>query len=119
MYSLCERIKDISPDLYINGFVNPEFPWIVVERCKDGQDRVVCKVKELDSRLLDYLRKLMSVPLNERLKLIEKNEYELERKQHEDQLDELYERVGRPMWTQLEHDGFINRPVSYPKRRKK
>lgn len=119
MYNLCERIKDISPNLYINGFVNPEFPWIVVERCVDGKDRVVCKVKELDARLLDYLRKLMAEPLSERIRLIEKNEYELEKQLLEDQKDELYERIGRPMWTQLEHDGFITRPVSYPKKRKK
>jgi hypothetical protein len=31
-------------------------------------------------------------------------------------MEQFYERMGGPMWTELERDGFIQRPVSYPKR---
>jgi len=55
------------------------------------------------------------MPLAERLAKLEKDEYKIEADRKEAQLDDLYERVGRPMWTQLEHDGFIQRGVSYPK----
>jgi hypothetical protein len=117
VYNICERIKEISPALFIQGFTNPEYPYVIVEKCIDGIERVVLKAKELDGRVIAHLQKLMAKPLSERVREIEINERKLEAEQKEAQLDELYERLGRPMWTQLEHDGFIeSRPVSFPKK---
>jgi hypothetical protein len=86
-----------------------------MEHCKDGVERLVFKVAALDARVEKRLHELMHMPLAARLAQIEKDQYRLEAEEKEYELDDLYERVGRPMWTQLEHDGFIQRGVSYPK----
>ena len=117
LYNICERIKEISPSLQINGFINPEYPYVIIERCIDGIDRVVMKAKVLDGRVLDHLRRLMSQPLSERLAEIERNERKFEQDEHERMHEDLFERVGLPMWHRLEKDGFIDqRPISYPKK---
>lgn len=117
LYDICERVKEISPALHIaplNG--DDGYAFAVVEKCLDGVDRVVVKVRELDARVLDHLRGMMAKPLAQRLEEIEKTERRLEADRKEAELDDLYERVGRPMWTDLERTGFITRPVSYPKK---
>ena len=117
VFNICERVKEISPDLYIVLLEKDDkFAYAVMEHCVDGVERLVFKVKELDNRVCEKLRRLMSIPLNERVAEIEKHEHRLEAERLEQESDELYERFGRPMWTQLEHDGFIQRGVSYPKR---
>jgi hypothetical protein len=61
------------------------------------------------------MQRIMHVPFEKRLEAAERDEDEHNRKRKEDELDTLYERMGRPMWTQLEHDGFIQRGRSYAK----
>ena len=117
MFNICERIKEISPDLYIVLLEKDDkFAYAVMEHCVDGVERLVFKVKELDARVCDKLRYLLAMPLAERVAEIEKQEYRLEADRREQEQEELYERFGRPMWTELERTGFIRRGVSYPKR---
>ncbi len=116
LYGMCDRIREISPDLFIIALSqDDEYAFVIMERCADGVDRLVIKVKELDGRVEHKLRQLLAQPLDSRMDQLEREEYELNEKVHDDEMDELYERMGRPMWAQLEHDGFIQRPVSYPK----
>lgn len=90
--------------------------YAVMEHCKDGMERLVFKFDDLDGRVLEKLRRLMSIPFRERFAKLEAEEILNESKRKDDELEKLYEEVGRPMWTQLEHDGFIeSRGVSYPK----
>lgn len=117
MYGICERIAEISPRLHVWLLTkddDPRFTYLITEHCEDGVERKVFKVKELDGRVEQKLRKLYGVPLSVRLQLIEKENDEFERQAREDELDDLYERMGRPMWTELEKTGFIKRGVSYP-----
>jgi hypothetical protein len=119
VFNICTRIREISERLYIIPLVNDlhGHRYCVVERCEDGVDRTVVKVYELDDRLIRHLARMMSMPLSERLAELDRNERRLEAQERENQLDDLYERLGRPMWTELERCGFIDsRPVSYPKR---
>lgn len=117
MFNICERIKEISPSLSIVLLEKDnQFAYAIMEHCVDGVERLVFKVKELDNRVCEKLRRLMSMPLSERVTEIEKQEHRLEAERLDEESSELYERFGRPMWTQLEHDGFIQRGVSYPKR---
>jgi hypothetical protein len=123
MYGISERVSEISPDLHIWQLSkdSPEseggkLSYMVTESCVDGVERLVFKVKELDARVLHKLSELFAVPLQERYEKLAAENYRYEQKAKEDQADELYERLGRPMWTQMEHDGFIGpRNVSYPK----
>lgn len=118
VYDICARIREISAKLYVIPLLNDPngHRYVIVEKCADGVDRTVVKVHELDQRVVAHLQKLMAQPLSERLAEIERTERRLEAQEKENQLDDLYERIGRPMWTDLERCGFITRPVSYPKR---
>ena len=116
MYNICERIKELDPNLKIIHLIDGETQsFVIMETGRDGKEYYVMKTSELDGRVLEKLRYLLHVPFEDRIKALEKGNEEFEKKAHEDALDELYERVGRPMWTTLEKTGFIDRPVSYPK----
>lgn len=118
--NICERVrKEVSEDLFI-VIAQPERPdgknFIVMERTKDG-DKMVKRYEALDSRIIEDLQYMIKVPFEHRIKLLEQENEAYEAAQKEEQLEELYEDVGRRMWTQLEKDGFINtRPVSFPKK---
>lgn len=118
VYDICERIKELSPNLYIlQAMDNDHCAFIIMEHCKDGVDRLVIKVKELDNRVVVHLQKMLHLPLEERVRIAEKLNYRHEQEAKEEALEDLYERIGGPMRRQLWHDGFIeHRDKSYPKR---
>ena len=118
VYNICDRIREISDRLYIVVASRPdEYCFVIMESCDDGVDRMVYKLKELDGRVIERLREMMAVPLGERLRRLEIEEHKFNEERREEDLEELYERLGRPMWTELERCGFIDgRGVSYPKR---
>lgn len=117
VYNICTQLKGISNRLFVvllEG--DDQYSFAVMEHCIDDVDRLVFRVKELDQRVVRKLYKLMELSLSDRMDQLEKDEYRMQQEQKELELDELYERFGRPMLSQLEHDGFTQRPVSYPKR---
>ena len=116
LYDIAMRLKEVHPSIYVLEVDDEQsVKWVIMEDCADGVQRLIFKVDTLDARVLRKLAEIMAMPLAERLAKLEKDEYKIEADRKEAQLDDLYERVGRPMWTQLEHDGFIQRGVSYPK----
>lgn len=119
LYDICERIKEVSPDLFIVAAKRADsVEFTIMERCKDGVDRYVYSTPDLDARIVEKCRYMLHVPLAKRadIAIAEADKAEQDRK--EAQSDALYESLGRPMWTQLEHDGFIDgRNVSYNKMR--
>jgi hypothetical protein len=116
VYDIAKRMREVSPDLYaIEAEENGKVAWIIMEHCNDGIDRLVFRTPHFDGRVIAKLQHLMSVDLHTRLDIIEKEEYKFEADRKEAELEGLYERIGAPMWTDLEKCGFITRPVSYPK----
>lgn len=116
MFHICDRVKEISPTLHIfKLYDDDKYIYTVMEHCSDGVERLIFKVKALDNRVITRLQTLFSVELDTRIRMCDKENHRFEAHEKEEQLDDLYERLGRPMWTQLEHDGFIQRGVSYPK----
>lgn len=123
MYDICGRVKEIDPDLKIVVYDGDTSKYThgIVEDTPAGV-KLVFKVgpaspdtPELDGRVIAKLQRLLAQPLDQRMADIEKENAKYEADCKEREFDELYETMGRPMWTQLEHDGFIQRPVSYPK----
>lgn len=120
LYDICERIKELSPDLKIIHLMDGENQsFVIMETGKDGKEYYVMKASVLDARIIERLRYLLHVPFADRIKELEAANQAYEEARHEQELDSLYDRVGRPMWTELEKTGFIDRPVSYPKRPKR
>lgn len=122
-YDICARVREISPRLSVLLVVGQEdkFTHTIVEEGPDGVERMVFRVgpkaqiTELDGRVIRKLQELYSVDFHERIKRLdaENEKYEADYKQQK--ADEFYENVGRPMLTELERCGFIQRPTSYPK----
>lgn len=115
VFDICGQLKAIDPNLKVIWFDREKDPYVISETSLDGVERLVFKAQELDGRVVEKIRYIMSVPLEERMALVVKANEAFEAAKAEADLDELYESMGRPMWTQLEHDGFIQRGVSYPK----
>lgn len=116
LYDICERIKHIDESLYIVEMAEgSKHAFAIMEDCRDGQQRLVFKVHVLDARVLHKLQEIMAKPLHERIAELDAVHHRIEEQERENELEDLYERIGRPMWTELERCGFIQRPVSYPK----
>jgi hypothetical protein len=120
LFHIADRIREVSPNLYILELEQgtreaKRFGLAIMEHCDDGTDRLVFRtsVENLDGRVLDRLRKIMSVDLHTRLAILDKEREKWEDEQHENEMEELWDAMGGDMWVQLERSGFIQRPVSY------
>jgi len=114
LYDICSRVAEVSPNLYIVELEgNDQHAFAIMEKCKDGVDRLAIKVKQLDGRVIDRLKYLMSMPLTARLEQLEKDEHRLQEEQKEEELEKLYEQVGDPMRYQFIKDGFADRHSFY------
>ena len=119
VYNICERLRELNARLfvhYLEDTMTGEGAYCIMELTTEGE-KLVFKVRELDARVVEEVRYLLHVPFAERFaasqRLLDKREAE----QKEEELDQLYEDLGRQMWYQFEHDGFIeHRGTSYPKR---
>jgi hypothetical protein len=120
VYRICDRVKEISDRLFIVvASEGAKHAFIIMEHCDDGVDRRVYRTNELDGRVIEKLRKMMHMPLDERVRVLEKEEAANEAARKEAEFEELYERLGGPLRYQLWHDGFIDhRDKSYPKRKR-
>lgn len=121
VFHVADRLHDISPTLHIvqvEGHKGKDVQWLVTEECVDGAVRPVAYFDACDNRMVEKVLYVMSVPFSERLRLIEKENDKWEADEKERASEELYERLGRDMWSQLDHDGFIagGRGISFPKR---
>ena len=72
VYNICNRIREISPDLILVHHEGHERPWVVMEKCADGAERFVSRYKVADGRILDDLRYMLAVPYERRLAEAEK-----------------------------------------------
>lgn len=117
MFDICKRIKEIDERLFIIDLEEGDsHSYAIMETATDGTEMLVTRVKELDERVLEKLRYYAAVPLDHRIRLFDAEAARDRETWLDDQMEELYERMGRPMWTQMEHDGFSQRGVSYAKR---
>lgn len=77
LYGIAERIKkELSPNLVIVFHADHKEPFVVMENCIDGTIRFVKRYAELDARIIDDLRYMISVPFEERLRKAEAEEKE-------------------------------------------
>jgi hypothetical protein len=93
VFNICERIKDIHPDLFVVLQEGHDRPWVVMERCTDGVERMVSRYEELDARILEDLRYMLAVPFEERYRRVA-DRIDRENKQREQVSDEWIERFA-------------------------
>lgn len=116
LYNICLRVKQISDDLHVIPLDGDgPYHFAIAEDCPDGVTRLVFRCQELDNRAIEHLQEIMFLDFKERVAAFDKEQEKAEAARKEEELEELYERVGAPMQTELERAGFIQRPISYPK----
>jgi hypothetical protein len=116
LYDICRRIQELSPNLFVIELEEGDTAaFAIMEHCRDGVERLVYKVAELDGRVVERLRYLMNVTLLERMEIAAREEHQFEEDRKEEELERLYETLGGPMHTQMVHDGFSLGNKSYPK----
>lgn len=120
LFHIADRIREISDRLYIleleeESQEGQKFGLAIMERTPDRGDYLVfrCPIDRLDGRVLDRLKYIMSVDLHTRLAILDKERDKWEQEHTEKASEELWEKMGGPMWVELEKAGFIQRPVSY------
>lgn len=117
LYNIGRRLQELHPSIYAVELTHADRQeWAIMENCEDGVQRLIFKSDHLDGRVIAKLGPIMNVPLEERVRVAEEVEARAKKEQEENEFERLYEELGRPMLTQLEHDGFIQRSVSYAKR---
>ena len=117
LFDIADRLRELSDRLFLVELTEQDdCSFVVMEMCEDGTERVVFRVKELDARVIARVREIMFVPFEHRFAAAEAAEEKHNAERADLELEQLYETVGRPMLTQLEHDGFIQRTTSYGKR---
>jgi hypothetical protein len=117
VFDIARRVAEISPRLFIVELQEGDkAAWCVMEMCDDGVQRIVKKYDELHPAILPDIARMLSIPLNVRVELAQKEIDDANAKQHEDMLEKLYENMGQRMHRELERCHFIeHRPISYPK----
>ena len=119
------RVEEVTSDLYnISGRLReecgPEFFILIREdrefgakaftimRRTDRGEEFVFNCTRLDGRVIEHVQYLMKVPLEHRFeaacKIIDREEAEA----HENEKDELTEKLGLPMVRELQRCGFID-----------
>lgn len=112
LYDISGRIAELDPSLFIVEMrEDDKFAWSIMEDCADGVARLVFRTNDLDARVLTQLRKIMSVPLQTRLEIAERERAKFEAEEADRQFEELYENVGGPMRHELARNGFLGAPL--------
>lgn len=118
VFDICKRLKEEIPDHEILVYLMPDEAykkWSIVEVLPGHREELIYRVDELDARVIRDCQRFIKIPLRDRLAEAEKEEDKFREEQTQQMRDALYEKVGGPMWIDLERCGFIQRPVSFPK----
>lgn len=67
VYNVVNRMKEIDPNLYVILHEGHDMPWVVMEKCADGEVRMVKRYEELTPTILDDLRRMLAVPFQKRI----------------------------------------------------
>lgn len=66
VFNIASRIKEVHPDLYLVLHKDHPEPWVVMELCLDGVERMVARYDELGAHILTDLQRMLSIPFEHR-----------------------------------------------------
>lgn len=112
IYNICERIKEIDRNLFIVHHEGHERPFVVMENCVDGEERMVSRYERLDASILEDLQRMLRIPFEQRMEtLIKKIDAENAAKEREWEESEAHEKFIWDMKNAL-RDSNIASPTS-------
>lgn len=68
VFNVCQRIKELDPNLFVVLHKGHEKPFVVVEMSRDGEERMVKRYAELTPSILHDLQRMLKIPWEQRFK---------------------------------------------------
>jgi len=116
---LPEAVED-GDKLFVVLHEDQEKPFYIMQTQDDGQVSLLWRTDHLGEDTYTALRRMRFIPLSKRLDEIERQEAKDEAAAKEAEMEELYERIGGPMYHMLHRYGFahggkaVNAPLRNP-----
>ena len=107
VYNICQRVKELDPNLLIVVHPKHPQPYVVMERGPDHVDRFVARFEELDDRVIQRLQHMLAVPLEHRIAEIDRLNNE-ENDARGRMTDEQKENVFGELRVAAVKDGMMN-----------
>lgn len=110
VYNIAQRLKELDTPYplalnVIEDKTTGQVAYTVVELGSNGE-RVVFRTHRLDARVIEHVQYLVKVPFHERFKKAEELQAKWDAEEHDNEMDELVERLGLPMMRELMALGF-------------
>lgn len=67
VYKIADRVKELDPNLRLILHEGHEKPWVVTEFGTDGVEYFVSRYEELGPHIIEHLKYMRSVPLEQRV----------------------------------------------------
>lgn len=71
VFNIASRLGDVDGRLRLVLHETHEKPWVVIELCGDGEERLVKRYAELDARIIEDVMRMRAIPFEERLRKLE------------------------------------------------
>lgn len=108
MFDICERIKELSPRLFVLELEEGNsHGYAVMERAADGVERLVKRFKELDGRVIEDLQYMLNVPFEKRFELAEAEEQKAKEDLEKQQAEKFMEMAPEVQFD-LRRLGFVD-----------
>ncbi len=109
VHSVCDRIKELDPNLFVVLQEGHEKPWVVMETTRTGDHEMVSRYEHLGSYIIDDLKRMLSIPFEKRMEaLFKKVDAENEQKEHAWKETEQHERFMWDFRKALNDSGIAN-----------
>lgn len=121
--TLPEAVED-GDKLYVVIHEDQEKPYYIMQIQEDGTHSLLWRTDHLGEDTYTALRRMRFIPINKRLDEIERQEEKDALDQAEAEREDLYERIGGPMYHMLHRYGFshggkaMNAPLRNPTARR-
>lgn len=105
--TLPEAVED-GDKLFVVIHEDQEKPFYIMQTHDDGAISLLWRTDHLGEDTYTALRRMRQIPLSKRLDEIERQEEKDELARKQEERDELYERIGGPMYHMLHRYGFAH-----------
>lgn len=117
VYDICKRIREVDPNLFVVAHDGHPEPFVVMEKCLDGEERVVSRYARLDASILEDLQRMLKIPWMDRFrKLAEEVDARNAERERAWEDSESHERFVWEMGKALKESNIspgLVRPVSF------
>ncbi len=120
VFGICERVKQLDPNLVVRLNEGHTEPWVILEIGQDGVERFVSRYSELDARIIEDLQRMLRIPFEQRFRATaDRIDRENEERMRNIFDDEQMERLSWEMRRALRQSNMADIPDTAHKRPKR